>query len=79
MKTRVTINVERGVNYDWAFSDELSRAWDIPFIYFMHHNFVDIVSLLTNKIVRTIDFGPQLLRKINVQNSKLLKKISEKD
>ena len=56
------MHIERGAMYDWSFSDEI-LTFEVPFIYFMHQNFLKIVSPLTNKIVRTIDFGQELLKK----------------
>jgi len=60
MRTKITINVERGSSYDFQLSDEIT-CWGIPYIIFLHQNFIDFVSPITNKIVRTIDFGAQLI------------------
>ena len=61
--------------YDWQFSDEI-LTYEIPFVYFMHQNFLKIISPLTNKIVRNIDFSQDLISK----HPKLFsKRLSQKD
>lgn len=69
MQTKVTINIERGVSYDFQFSDEITY-FRVPYIFFLHQNFVKVISPLTNKIVKTIDFASALIG----QDEKLLKK-----
>lgn len=56
MQTKVTVNIERGVSYDFQFSDEITY-FRVPYIFFLHQNFVKIISPLTNKIVKNIDFA----------------------
>ena len=74
MKTKVTINIERGSLYDFQLTDEVT-VWGVPFVVFLHSNLVELISPLTNKIVKTIDFGPSLL----AQHPKLLKKVAGKN
>lgn len=60
MKTKVTINVEKGISYDFNFSDEVTQ-FNVPYVYFMHQTMLKVISPLTNKIVKTIDFSQSLL------------------
>lgn len=54
------ITIEKGVPFDFDFSDEIS-PFNIPYVYFMHQNFVKIVSPITNQIVKSFDFGSKIL------------------
>jgi hypothetical protein len=54
------MSLEKGAFYDFQFCDEIT-TFQLPFIYFMHSNFLEIISPNTNKIVRTFDFSKELL------------------
>lgn len=75
MKTKVTVNVEKGVLFDFELSDEIT-GFNVPYIYFMHQSFLKIVSPLTNRIVRTFDFSLKLL---NAENKLISKTVSQKE
>ena len=57
---KVLVSIERTASFDFDFSDEVT-TFQIPYVYFMHQNFVQIISPITNTIVKTIDFGQLLL------------------
>lgn len=62
-QTKIAINVEQDVPFDFDFSDELD-AFGFPYVYFLHYNFLTIVSPITNQRVKSVDFGPSLMQKI---------------
>ena len=52
-QTKVLISIEKGVEFDFDFSDEIS-PFGIPYVYFMHQNFIKIVSPITSKYNKII-------------------------
>lgn len=60
MQTKVTKNLERGALYDFQLSDEIA-SFPGPIIFFMHSTRLDLISTLTNKVVKTVDFSTQLV------------------
>lgn len=47
-KTKVSINIEKGSNWDFDISDEV-QGLDIPYLYFLNGMNIHIVSMLTSK------------------------------
>ena len=60
--------------FDFDFSDELD-TFGFPYVYFLHYNFLTIVSPITNQRVKNIDFGPSLMQKI--EEHKLAQKVKK--
>jgi len=73
-QTKVAISVEKDVPFDFDFGDEL-ESFRFPYVYFLHQNFIKIVSPITNLIVKVIDFAPSLKQRL--QEHKLVQKVKQ--
>ena len=66
-KTKVSFTIERGIPYDFQMSDEFK--YEQPYLFLMSQKLVKIISPMTNRVVKVIDFSAKvpksLIPKVN--------------
>lgn len=60
MHTKMSFSFEKRDRYDFELSDEVTTL-QVPYLYFLHCSIVEVISPLTNMVVRSFDFGRQMI------------------